>query len=374
MKRIFAILLSIMMTTMTLGGCEQKSPFEGYSKYRSQFYGTFDTMVEVVAYAKTDEEFEYFATMLQNRFIYLHNLYSIFEDAEGFNNLKTVNDQAGIAPVRVDKELFDLMQFTVKWYEEVSQSVDPTMGPLLKVWRDYMDTYKNNPEEAVLPDFAQLESAAKHMGMDYLVLDEEAQTIFLAKKGMALDVGAVAKGYATERVAQYMKDLGFDSFSISAGGNVRTVGEPKSDVVSKWGISIQDPHGADIFSKEDDSLDIIFVNDMSVVTSGNYQRYYIVDDRRIHHIIDQQTLYPANLYSAVTVVTPDSGAADILSTCLYIMDQESGAKLAAELGAEVMWVYEDGTIKVTEGIVPLLKTRGGATSARSGHLKDFVSQ
>lgn len=372
MKRIIAILLSLMCI-LTLAGCEQKSPFEGYSKYRYQFYGTFDTMVEVVAYAKTDEEFQYFATVLENRYKYLHNLYSIFEDAEGLNNLKTVNDQAGIAPVKVDKELFELMQFTVKWYDEVNQSVDPTMGPVLNVWRSYMDTYKNNPEDAILPEFSQLEAAAKHMGMQYLVLDEADQTIFLAKKGMALDVGAVAKGYATERVARYMEELGFDSFSISAGGNVRTVGEPKSDVVNKWGISIQDPSGADIFSKEQDVLDIIFVNDLSVVTSGNYQRYYIVDGERIHHIIDKETLYPANTYAAVTVVTPDSGVADILSTCLYLMDQETGATLAKEVGAEVMWVYEDGTIKVTEGIVPMLKTRGGATSSRSGHPKDFVS-
>lgn len=372
MKRIVAILLSLMLI-LSLAGCKQKSPFEGYSKYRYQFYGTFDTIVEVVAYVKTDQEFEYFATVLHNRYQYLHNLYSIFEDAEGFHNLKTVNDQAGIAPVKVDQELFGLMQFTVKWYEEQDQSVDPTMGPLLAVWREYMNTYKNTPEDAKLPEYSQLEGAAKQMGMQYLVLDEENQTVFLAKKGMALDVGAVAKGYATERVALYMQELGFDSFSISAGGNVRTVGEPKSDVVNKWGISIQDPSGADVFSKEQDVLDIIFVNDQSVVTSGNYQRYYIVDGERVHHIIDQQTLYPANLYAAVTVVTPDSGVADILSTCLYLMDQERGAELAAQVGAEAMWVYPDGIIKVTEGIVPMLKTRGGATSSRSGQLKDFIS-
>ncbi len=371
MKRTFAILLSLILI---LVACEQKSPYEGYSKYRYQFYGTFDTMVEVVAYTKSDQEFEYFATILENRYKYLHSLYNIFEDADGYNNLKTVNDQAGIAPVKVDKELFELMQFTVKWYEEINQSVDPTMGPVLKIWREYMDTYKNSPDGAELPEYAKLESAAKHMGMEYLVLDEEDQTIFLAKKGMAIDVGAVAKGYATEQVARYMQSLGFDSFSISAGGNVRTVGEPMNDVVNKWGISIQDPVGGDVFSKEQDVLDILFINDKSVVTSGNYQRYYIVDGERVHHIIDQNTLYPVNTYSAVTVVTPDSGVADILSTCLYIMDQESGEQLAKEQGAEVMWVYEDGTIKVTEGIVPLLKTRGGATSSRSGHPKDYVSE
>jgi len=155
---------------------------------------------------------------------------------------------------------------------------------------------------------------------------------------------------------------GFTSFIVSSGGNVRTVGAPRDGVRNKWSIGIQDPDG-NALVPNGDNLDIVYVNDASVVTSGDYQRYYVVDNKRIHHLIDPTTLMPANYYRAVTVVTLDSGVADFLSTTAFLLPYEKSRALIESLdGVEALWIMPDGSMKATEGMKKSLKNMGGASA------------
>jgi len=240
------------------------------------------------------------------------------------------------------------------------------MGPVLEIWHQYRDQYSGQALAAdaagALPSMEVLDDANHFSNLDKVIIDREKGTVFLEDKKMALDVGAVAKGYAAQLVADEIYEAGFRSFTISAGGNVITKDPPLDGVRNSWGIGIQDPF-ADLNKPDSQSLDVALVANRCVVTSGDYRQFYTVGDQLIHHIIDPATLWPANQYRALTVVCEDSGLGDFLSTCLFVMDYDEGRALAEELGVGVLWVFPDGRVEVNDILLPLLRDRGGATNA-----------
>ena len=173
---------------------------------------------------------------------------------------------------------------------------------------------------------------------------------------MKLDDGAVAKGYATELVAQMLLASDMPSFIISAGGNVR-MGNPPADGRAKWGVGIQDPDGAVLGLS--DIVETLYLTGCSVVTSGDYQRYYVVDGQRYHHLIDPDTLMPDTDFRSVSIITEDSGYADLLSTAAFLMPyEESRAFIDSLDGVEAIWLFPDGSKKMTFGAMNVAKSCG----------------
>lgn len=361
MKRITVLLLVV---ALILSGCsgttDNKS--KSYSKYTYEFLGSFDTVIQFVGYAESEEQFDGFAKEGQARFEDLHKLYDKYNDYPGLSNIKTINDNAGKKPVEVRQEIIDLILFTKEWHQKTGGAVNIALGPVLEVWHDYREKGINNPEQAQLPGQEELKGANVFTDLTKVVVDQEKKTVFLQEPGMSLDIGAVAKGYATEVVAQELEKKGANSLVISSGGNVRLIGKPLDGIRSKWGIGIQDPNGNPL--KADESpLDTVFTTGQSIVSSGDYQRYYKVNGVQVHHIIDPKTLMPANYYRAVTVMIKDSGQADFMSTTLFLLPfEESKAMVAKIPGLEALWVFPDGHIEATEGMKKVLKNMGGATS------------
>lgn len=329
-------------------------------KYTASFFGVFDTVVEIVGYANSKAEFTKYAEQLETGLKRLTELYDIYNDYEGINNIKTINDNAGKKPVKVDKEIIDLLNFSKEQYTITEGKVNIALGAVLSIWHNYREAGIADPAAAKLPPMDQLGAASKHTDINNLIVDEANSTVYLADKDMSLDVGAIAKGYAVEVVAREVEAAGFISAVLSVGGNIRTIGAPLDGVRKKWGVGLQDPD-AEIEGNQN-LLDTVFVKDLSVVTSGDYQRYYIVDGKRYHHIIDPVTLAPADYFRAVTIVCPDSGQADALSTCLFILPYEKGLALAESLHVEALWVMKDGTLKTTPGMKKIMKNEGGATA------------
>mgnify|MGYP002115687551 CR=1 FL=1 len=139
-------------------------------------------------------------------------------------------------------------------------------------------------------------TTGRHTDLDKVIIDEQTGTVYIEDALLRLDVGAIAKGYACQLVKQELTEAGFESFVISAGGNVCTAGEPAEEGQTAWLVGIQNPDtqaAAEI-------VDTLEVRDKSVVTAGGYQRYYTVNGERYHHIIDKDTYMPANYYESVT--------------------------------------------------------------------------
>jgi len=329
-----------------------------YERYRGNFFDTFDTVVSVVGYTETEEEFVNYMGKIEARFIELHKLYDIYKNYEGINNVKTINDKAGIEPVKVDKEIIDLILFCKEWYGKSYGKTNISMGPVLKIWHEYREEGEYDPFNAKLPPMDELQAAAQHIDINKVIVDTENSTVYLEDKAMSLDVGAVAKGFATELVAQEIMADGFTSGMISAGGNVRAFDKPLDNQRERWGVGIQDPDKIAILAEEN-LLDTIFLNNASVVSSGDYQRYYIVDGELIHHLINPDTLMPGNYYRAVTVVTEDSGLADYLSTVVFMLPYEQSRQFVESLGnVEALWIMPDNTIEVTDGMKKMMKSNG----------------
>ena len=355
------IIIIIVVVLFSFFGCTNQS--QDYQKYSYQFFGTFDTIVQVIGYTKNQDTFDTYSSYAYDRYFALHKLYDIYNNYEGINNLKTVNDNAGIAPVKVDSAIIRLITFSIDANRDISQKVNIALGPVLDVWHTYRTDGIENPKSARIPPMDALQEQYMLSDIDNIIIDYDASTVLLKEKGMRLDVGAIAKGYASQMIAQELIDLGFSSFLLSAGGNVKTVGKPLDDNREYWGVGLQNPAYFDDTKANLELIDTAFVQDLTVVSSGDYQRFYEVDGIRYHHLIDPHTLMPATYHRAVTIFAEDSGYADFLSTAVFLMPYDTGRNLVEKLdGVDAFWVLSDGSVKATTNAMEMLKILGGATN------------
>ena len=342
MKRFLS--LSILLAVV-LSGCVagQKTPER--KQYTATFLTLFDTVTTIVGKADSQEEFTEKAQAVHDELLEYHRLFDIYKDYDGLNNLKTVNDAAGGTPVAVDRRIIDLLLSCREYCELTGQRVNPAMGSVLRLWHEARNNGIDDPVNAQLPQQEKLETAAKHMDFDAVIIDEEKGTVCITDPNVRLDVGAVAKGWSVEQVAKNAPK----GLLISVGGNVCATG-PKDEAGTPWVVGIQNPDGGDAY------LHTIYVTSGSVVTSGDYQRNFAVDGKLYHHIIDPDTLYPSTYWRSVTIVCPDSGLADALSTALFLLPQAEGQALLDKCGAEAMWVDGEGRILYSPGFEELIRT------------------
>lgn len=313
----------------------------------------FDTVYSYQEYTSDNtaakKHFKESESLLQN----YNDLFDIYNTYDGMNNLKTINDNAGIQPVVVDPSIIKMLKLAKDFYDYSNGEFDITMGALLKVWHTYREEgIKLNEEgkQGNLPTDEELNEAASHRGWENVVIDEEKNTVYIADPEESLDVGGVAKGYAAELTASTLEDDGMTSGFLNVGRNIRLVGTKPGD--TPWSIGIADPSG----ESSSGLLSIASASPVSVVTSGDYERYYTASDgKKYPHIIDPQTLYPADDYHSVTIITKDSGAADCLSTALFTLSIEEGKTLLKTYtektgnDAEAVWVMDPDKTQAEEG-------------------------
>ena len=330
-----------MAVLLLLSGCAQ-SVSEEPKRYEASFLTLFDTVTTIIGYAESEEAFREMAQTIHDELLVYHQLYDIYNDYPDVNNLKTINDMAGKEAVEVDERIIDLLLFCKEMEEATGGVVNVAMGSVLRLWHDAR-TAAVNGGEAALPDVAALQEAAKHTDLDAVIIDEAASTVYLSESELRLDVGAVAKGYAVERVCQNAPE----GLLVSVGGNVCATGaKPDGE---PWVVGVQDPDG-------DGNLHTLYTETDSVVTSGDYQRYYTVEGVAYHHIIDPDTLLPGDKWRAVTVLCGDSGVADALSTALFLLPQGKGKALLERFDAEAMWLDRDGNEYFSAGFEERLRS------------------
>lgn len=345
--RAAALLLAVLLLALT--GCSAADPAaeasgEELQRFNSSFLELFDTVTTVVGYASSEAEFEAEIESFHDKLEEYHQLYDIYTEYEGINNIKTINDNAGGDPVKVDQRIIDLLLFAKDMYARTGGKTNVMMGSVLSIWHDAREYGINNPTESYLPDEAELEAAMAHTSIDSLVIDDEADTVQITDALASLDVGAVAKGYAVQCVCSEMPS----GLLVSVGGNVCATG-PRPTDGSDWVVGVQDPDGG-----TNEYLLSVNLSKGSIVSSGDYQRYYTVDGVRYSHIIDPDTLFPPTYWRAVSIVCNDSGVGDALSTALFCMTQEEGQAVLDEFGAKAVWIAPDGSLIYSEGFEELI--------------------
>lgn len=290
------------------------------------------TVVEITLYDKQDE------TIIDNAFKRISEI----EAKMTINNAETseiiaLNNAAGVKPVKVSPDTFDVLERGRYYSEATKGRFDITVGSIVKLWNI-------GTEYAAVPDPTILEQKRELINYNKLILDRQNLTAYLEDKGMQVDLGAIAKGYAADEVAKVLVENGVKHAIINLGGNVLTVGGNMQD--KPWKIGIQDP-----FNPRGDYIGVVTVQDETVVTSGTYERYFEKDGKKYHHILDPRTGYPAdNDIASVSVITKKSVDGDGNSTSLLLLGLDEGLKFVEQEGFDAIFITYDKKVYVTPNI------------------------
>ena len=254
------------------------------------------------------------------------------------SEINKINEMAGRRAVKVSNDTYDVVSKAVE-YAELSQGrFDPTIGPLVQLWGI-------GTKEQKIPSEKELAKKNKLVDYQKVELYPDKNKIKLLKEGMKLDVGGIAKGYAADKVINFLQEKGVQRAFISLGGNVSVLGT-KADG-SAWEVGIQDPK-----ESRGNVMASVELKNKTVVTSGNYERYFMKNGVRYHHILNPNTGRPARKeIISSTIIADKSFDADALSTVVYILGVEKGLALVNDLeGVQALLVTENNTVHTTKGI------------------------
>jgi thiamine biosynthesis lipoprotein len=251
--------------------------------------------------------------------------------------LDHINVRAGIEPVQVHEDVFAVIERSLMIAEISEGAFDPTVGPLVKLWGIGAD----NPR---LPAREEIDAVLPLINWRDVRIDKEERSVFLTRPGMALDLGAIAKGYAADEAARIIRTARIRRGIIDLGGNILALGEKEDR--SPWRVGIQNPSGL-----RGSYIGVMNIRNKTMVTSGIYERYFELDGVRYHHILSTRDGYPAgNGLLSVTIIAERSMDADGLSTAVFALGYERGKVLAESLdGVEVLFIFDDKSIRGSAG-------------------------
>jgi thiamine biosynthesis lipoprotein len=314
---------------------------EEVSGESSKTFFLLDTAIQVDLYGKNTEEL---MNEIQVDLEYYHKLTDKYNEYEGITNVYTLNKSS--EATEVDPILFDLIKLSKDYYELSNGKFNIAFNNVLAVWHDYREEAMDGGVIAV-PYISELEDAALNTLIEDVILNEDDLTVELLNE-TTIDLGASAKGFIAALLAEKIEEAGITEYIINAGGNVVTGLHPDD---RPWRIGLEDPNSpTNLYAR------VELINE-SAVTSGDYQRFYLYEGERYHHIIDPLTLYPAKYYRATTVITSDHAVADILSTTLYLMPLDEAEALVESLdGVEAIWYHHDDTYTYSSGFEKYLMT------------------
>ena len=282
-NRLTAGLLAAVLCLSVLAGCAAK-PQKELTRYSTIFYDVFDTVTQVIAYCESEEEFTKQMEALHADLISYNQLYDIYNNYDGVVNVKTINDNAGKAPVQVDDRILSMLELARQMYDTTNGKLNVAMGSVLNIWHNYREAAESHQNEAdnTLPTQEELEAAAQHCDINNVVIDEQAKTVYLADPEMSLDVGSVGKGYAVEMVCRAAQARGLTSALVSVGGNLRAIGKKPDG--NQWTGGVENPWNASE----------VYTTDSPVRGRHQHERHGTGDQRRLPALLcgGRQALSP----------------------------------------------------------------------------------
>jgi len=284
----------------------------------------------------------------------IDNAFSEMERLEKLSNffsseseVSRINKNAGISGVRVLPDILDMLNKAIMVSEKTEGSFDVTIGPVISLY-DFHKKIK--PEESVIKKNLSL------VNYRYLIINRDKSTAFLKKKGMLIDLGGISKGYAADKAVETLKRNGINSGLVSIAGDIKAFGLKPDG--KPWKIGIRNPRippnpplvkgGKGGFS--DDIMATLELKDMAISTSGDYERFFIIDGRRYHHLLSPRTGYPAQKCQSVSVITKEGAFTDAFATGVFILGPEKGIKVLEKLGFDGIIVDSQGKVHTTPNI------------------------
>lgn len=305
----------------------------------------FDTAITFEANC-SKSDFDHYASIVSETFQSYNRLFDQYHSYDNINNVYTINHNAYNKALSIDPELKNLIQIAMN-FNAINSKFDCTQGDLLDLWHTYREeglTLNANGQDGKIPNDQDIKDALEHGGNDKVILQED--TIQFTDPDTKIDLGGIAKGYATQKAKERLEQDGCQEGYINAGGNVVLMGTKSNE---PWKIGIKDP------DQEASVIEVTSIEPKSFVTSGDYQRYYKANDQIYSHIIDPDTGYPATFHRSVTIICEDSTLADLLSTTLFCMPLSEGKTFLSEHYPDVQAIWIDDVNK--DGEKPLFQTK-----------------
>lgn len=331
--KIVKITITILLFACLLCGCERPDPSKPYTAHgpSRQVMGTFANSISVARDKKTAE--------LSNKaaFDKLVEVDEMMSDYLPTSELSRVNSEAFGNPVNVSDELFEVLSKAVEYSRISDGAFDITIGPVVVLWRRAEDTKLKPTQE-------QIAEAKAKVGYKKMILDAENKTVRFAVEGMRLDLGAIAKGYAIDMAVEAMIEAGATGGMVDVGGDIRCFGKPGNK--PKWAIGLQDP------DEPEKLLMVIELGDNAIATSGDYQRFVMLDGEKFSHIMTPKKGLSTKGLTSVTVIAKTAIDTDALATTVTVMGIEKGLELIKTIdGTEGFVVPSDPNeeIKFTDG-------------------------
>lgn len=325
-KKIWILLLIVILITLILLFVD-KSTYKKYSK--NYFY--MDTYINIkIDSVKSKKEIESIFDDINYLYDSYNKLTNRYSEYNEIINVYYLNEMLSDGEtIEIDKRLSDIIKIGMDYYEQTSGLFNIASGNLTGIWKNFIDTCDIMPSSSTLD---------VNTNIDDIKLEGNLYTKY---NGVKLDLGAITKGYVTEIVSDYLEDKGITNYIINAGGNVK-VG--KAYDKESYIVGITDPENTNsIFTK-------VNINNLSVVTSGSYQRYCMLDDKLYSHVINPITKYPSNYVKSVTVIGEDSTLCDIYSTYLFLLPVEQGLEIVNKTNSiEAVWYVDGDTIVRSDG-------------------------
>ncbi|MCT4606693.1 MAG: FAD:protein FMN transferase [Marinisporobacter sp.] len=317
----------LLLVVSLLAGCSKKKEVVTDSAYM------LGTHLNISVWIEDEEEGKQVIKECIERISEIEKKMSVNIKASDINK---INNNTGTF-VEVSKDTTKVLDKAIKYTEISSGAFDPTIGKLVKLWGI-------GTQEEKVPPKSEINNALKFI--DYKSLKKKDKNEFkLDQEGMQIDLGGIAKGYAADEVYNILKSKGIEHALINLGGNIYTLGTRVDGQL--WKIGIQDP-----FEPTGTPMGIVEFSDKAIVTSGNYERFFVKNGKRYHHIIDPKTGYPAqNGIVSSTIITDHSMDADALSTSVYILGVEKGLEVIERIkNVECIIITKDDKVYLSSGM------------------------
>jgi thiamine biosynthesis lipoprotein len=324
-KRILAIALAVVLLAVS---CNRGGPGI-YRKTKP----LMDTLVTVTVVADSDKKAD---TAIEKAFSVIERFGDTIDFFKETSELSAINRNAGIRPVRVSPLTLDVIKEALFVARKSGGAFDPTIGPEIELW-DFAKKIK--PSDEAIKETLPL------VGYQKVIIDPNNSTVFLSKKGMKMDLGGIAKGYAADLAVDELKRDGITAGIVANAGDIKTFGL-KPDGTA-WNVGIRNPRQK---GESDDLLAKVRLTGRAISTSGDYERFFIMNGKRYHHILDPRTGYPAGLSMSVTVVADKGMYTDAFATAFFVLGPEKGMKLLEEMGMDGIIVDASGGVHTTPGI------------------------
>lgn len=289
------------------------------------------TVISQTAYGTSAEKG---MQQVESRLAQLEEELSLFKDS---SEIAKINASAGLQPQSVNRETFLLLQQALKLSAVSDGFFQITVAPLTQLW----GITTENPH---VPSSEELEATLPLIQDSDVVLDEQAQTVYLPRAGQAIDLGGIAKGYACDEIRKTLLQSGVESAVVSIGGNVCAVGTQPNG--TPFRIGFRDPAGT-----EQSYIASFELTDEVVAVSGGYERWFEENGKKYHHILDPHTGYPAESdIVSVGVVSPNGAVADFWSTTLFCWGKERTLEWMKTAEEEILLLDDQGTLYVSSGL------------------------